>query len=79
MAARELMDANDVPINDLHKVVWADVDQFLSDDQLHLSEAGKQACARAVADSVSKLIPGLKEYQGKVDLGTDLDVMRKRG
>ena len=55
VAARELMEANDVPMNDLHKLVWADVDQFLSDDQLHLSEAGKEACAKAVAESVWEL------------------------
>jgi hypothetical protein len=55
VAARELMEANDVPMNDLHKLVWADVDEFLSDDQLHLSEKGKDLCARAVAESVSEL------------------------
>jgi lysophospholipase L1-like esterase len=56
VAARELMEANEVPINDLHSLVWSDVDQFLSDDQLHLSDAGKQVCAQAVAESVSKLL-----------------------
>jgi len=56
-AARELMEANEIPINDLHSLVWADVDHFLSDDQLHLSEAGKDVCAKAVAESVSELLP----------------------
>jgi len=45
-----------VPVNDLHQLVWADVDQFLSDDQLHLSETGKKTCAAAVAKSVSAFL-----------------------
>ena len=54
--ARELMAANDVPINDLHALVWDDLSEFLSEDQLHLSEAGQEACAELVADSVSQLL-----------------------
>ena len=57
IAARELMEANELPINDLHKLVWPDVDQFLSDDELHLSDKGKDLCARAVVESVSELLP----------------------
>ena len=55
-AAREVMVANEVPINDLHQLVWADVEQLLSEDQLHLSEAGQKVCARAVADVVSSFL-----------------------
>ena len=55
-AALELMETNAVPVNDLHQLVWADVDQFLSDDQLHLSETGKKTCAAAVAKSVSAFL-----------------------
>jgi len=47
-AARALMEAEGVPINDLHAVVVADVDRYLSEDLLHLSEAGCAACAEAV-------------------------------
>ncbi len=50
--ARELMETNQIPINDLHALVWGDLDAHLAEDQLHLSEAGQQACARAVADAV---------------------------
>ena len=56
-AARELMQSNDVPINDLHQLVWDNVDTYLSEDQLHLSEAGKGACAQAVAAAVSAQLP----------------------
>ena len=54
--ALELMVANDVPVSDLHELVWADVDQLLSEDQLHLSEAGKKTCAEAAAESVSTFL-----------------------
>ena len=53
-AAGELMAANDVPVNDLHAVVAADVEQYLAEDMLHLSEAGIAVCAQAVADAVSR-------------------------
>ncbi len=53
-AARALMESRDVPVNDLHAVVWADRDAFLAEDQVHLSEAGEQACAQAVADAVAR-------------------------
>lgn len=55
-AARQLMDSRSVPINDLHTLVWQNVDEFLSGDQLHLSDAGQEACAHAVAESISRLL-----------------------
>lgn len=54
--ARELMQTRGLRINDLHALVWANPSQYLSQDQLHLSEAGQEACARAVADSVLRLL-----------------------
>ncbi len=52
-AARELMEAHEVPITELHELVWGDVEGFLSEDQLHLSQAGQMACASAVAQAIS--------------------------
>lgn len=54
--ARELMESHGVPINDLHALVWSNLSEFLSEDHLHLSEAGQKACAQAVADCVSRLL-----------------------
>lgn len=51
-AACTLMETRGIPINDLHALVWNNVGDFLSGDQLHLSDAGQQACAQAVADRV---------------------------
>ena len=56
-AAQEVMERRDVPTNDLHAIVWSDVPRLLSDDQLHLSEQGRQACAGAVAAAVSGVLP----------------------
>ena len=52
--ARDLMESRGVPVNDLHALVWDNLSEFLSEDQLHLSEAGQKACAELVADSVSQ-------------------------
>ena len=52
-AASELMAAYDVPVNDLQTLVRSDVEQYLAEDQLHLSEAGQKVCAQAVAEIVS--------------------------
>ena len=41
-----------VPINDLHSLVLDKVDEYLSEDQLHLSEVGQKDCAEAVIDIV---------------------------
>ena len=51
-AARDVMTELGVPINDLHALIGADPDALLSDDQLHLSEAGQKICAAAVATAV---------------------------
>ncbi len=55
--ARTLIEGRGVRINDLHTLVWDNVSTFLSEDQLHLSQAGQEACARAVADCVSTFLP----------------------
>jgi len=47
-AALEVVTSAGVPVNDLHAVVSADVDTLLSEDRLHLSEAGIDRCAEAV-------------------------------
>lgn len=41
-----------ITINDLHKTVASDVDRYLCDDMLHLSEAGAEACAKQVCDCI---------------------------
>jgi len=58
-AALALMQEHDVPVNDLHKLVWESRDEFLAADQLHLSEAGQRACASAVAAAVSASLTAL--------------------
>ena len=52
-AASELMNKYDIAISDLHKLVFDKVDEYLSEDQVHLSEAGQEACANAVVDKIS--------------------------
>jgi lysophospholipase L1-like esterase len=61
-AAVDLMQRAGVPVNDLHGVIAADVDRYLADDMLHLSDAGRQACARAAAAAVREY--GLREPAG---------------
>jgi len=52
-AALELMKEDEVPINDLHRLVWDNISQYLSEDMLHLNEPGRQASARVVARVLS--------------------------
>ena len=51
-AARKLMEKENIPINDLHSVVSANPDIYLSEDQLHLSIAGIEKCAKAAAKTI---------------------------
>ena len=45
-----------VPVNGLHALVAGDFDLYLAEDQLHLSEEGKEKCAAAVADKIRALL-----------------------
>jgi len=55
-AARAVMEEAEVPINDLHRRVWENRPQFLSEDRLHLSEAGQRKCATDVAACISTFL-----------------------
>jgi len=48
-AAVALMDELNIPVNDLWSVIDADREQFIDDDDLHLSPAGVEAAAQRVA------------------------------
>ena len=54
--AQTLIESRGVLINDLHTLVWNNVSEFLSEDQLHLSESGQEVCARAVVDCVATFL-----------------------
>ena len=45
-----------VPVNDLHSIVFSNIDCYLCDDMLHLSEEGKQKCAQAVVSVLSSFL-----------------------
>ena len=45
-----------VIINDLHKTVWADLDNLMSEDTLHLSEEGVNVCAEQVAECIRNVV-----------------------
>lgn len=45
-----------IVINDLHSVVSPHVDDYICDDNVHLSDAGINACAGAVADAVRAVL-----------------------
>ena len=50
--ALDLMKIRGIPVNDLHSIVSTDVDRYLSEDMLHLSEEGKQKCAEAAVAAI---------------------------
>lgn len=51
--ANELMSRCDAPINDLHGLVSDIAEEYLSEDQVHLNEAGQEACAKAVLGEIN--------------------------
>jgi lysophospholipase L1-like esterase len=53
-AALGVMGAAGVPVNDLHRLVRERVDEYLAEDQLHLSAAGQEACAAAVVRALQE-------------------------
>jgi lysophospholipase L1-like esterase len=57
--ALDLMKSRGIPINDLHSIVMSDVDRYLSEDMLHLSEAGKEKCADAVVAAIREYLKRL--------------------
>lgn len=51
-----LMKRLGVPVNDLNKVIKADMQKYIGDDLLHLSEAGVEAAARQVASFIGNYL-----------------------
>ena len=43
-----------VQINDLHSLVYADINKYIRDDLIHLSEEGIDLCADAVVKAIKK-------------------------
>ena len=52
----EFMRAEGVIINDLNKIVSEDLDKYLADDNIHLSDEGKILCGKAVAEHIRKMV-----------------------
>lgn len=55
-AAAALMAKNGIETDDLNAVMKKDIEKYISDDKLHLSEAGIDACARSVVASIEKYL-----------------------
>lgn len=56
-----------VIINDLYSLVASDIDKYISEDTIHLSEEGIELCAQRVAEVISKTASGIKETSLKED------------
>lgn len=48
------LEAMGIRINDLHSIVAADIEGNICEDQIHLSEAGAQACAERVVAMIKE-------------------------
>ena len=56
-AAAALMKREGVSVvNDLHGLVASNADEYIEEDLLHLSDAGQAACARAMAETVRRVL-----------------------
>ncbi len=54
-AAVELLTSKGILINDLFTPVAADVEGYICDDLIHLSEAGIAMCSKLVADKIKSV------------------------
>jgi len=55
-AALELIKGESIPVDNLHSIVAKDVDAYLAEDMLHLSEEGIKKCAEAVASIIGQFL-----------------------
>ena len=51
----EFMKSENVMINDLHALVSENIDEYISEDKIHLSEKGKEVCGAAVAKCIREI------------------------
>ena len=51
----EFMKSENVLINDLGALVSENIDEYISEDKIHLSEKGKEVCGKAVAQFIQKI------------------------
>ena len=51
----EFMHEQNVAVNDLNALVSSDIDRYISSDCIHLSEEGKSACAKQIAEYVRSI------------------------
>ena len=54
--SKMLMNKYSIPINDLHLLVNRDIEKFICEDRLHLSDDGIKLCADAVCNILEKYI-----------------------
>lgn len=58
-----LLQEKGIIINDLHSTVYQNIDLYICDDNIHLSEAGIEVCSKQVADIIRKTSLTLGEPQ----------------
>ena len=54
-----LLKEKGIIINDLYQLVASDIDKYICEDNIHLSEEGIKACAEQVADIIKKVAQSL--------------------
>ena len=57
-----------VIINDLHSLVYSDIDRYIRSDTLHLSDEGVEICAKATAEIIKREASSLEQ---RADLPAD--------
>ena len=57
-AAMSVMKKRNIPVNDLHAIIAADLSAYLVEDRVHLTPAGQEKCAAAVVHAVTPLLAG---------------------
>ena len=51
----EFMKKEGVVVNDLNALISSDIDRFISQDNIHLSDDGKRVCAKQISDYIRNI------------------------
>lgn len=54
--AVELMEKNNIEVNDLNALIKEDMDSYICEDRLHLTELGYKKCAEKAAETIKKYL-----------------------
>ncbi len=66
-----LLEQRGIIINDLHSLVATDIDRYIRDDNIHLTEEGARLCAKQVAEVIKSVANTLDDSKKDIAIETE--------